>query len=555
MGNNSSNLARERSRAVPGTVSGGVDPYIVLARRRGIDPPRFSIPLRLADHVDNLALYDYPFENLVFAGGGNRLFAYTGALEVLHETGILKNIKRFAGTSLGALTACFAALGVGPREIVVEVEKVRRDIRKMLKDSKWGIFSLIPNTLRRYGWHPASAYCRWLELNLSDYAGKPDITFREFYEATGKELCCVATNLNRMSVEYCHLKTTPDMPVIIALRMSMSLPVLLQAVKHQTHGAEDVFVDGGLLCNYPIHVFDGWWLSMDGADNFFIRLNSFGNAFKMMETKERFGTRNDKTLGLCLYTASESSLMQSLFQDRYSGSSAKVPSTVLARSRRVSYCDVPDNTANRRTDAFAHFFSLFKEQDIDENGYLDFKTFKHFIQKNKSCSVTSDYELLFGKNMSIDEAFGLVDSSGNGKISPYDLVRFAEQRGIHVNSRLLGYARQEINDFNGYINALFNSVMNHAMKEFVKDNDYDRTIGIDTRYIRGTDFSIKVGDRDFLFEQGYRATIAYLTEYVTKQNLKKRKENLKRQTEKRKSHIVFTDEEVQSLDDELTNNT
>ncbi|XP_071957052.1 uncharacterized protein [Antedon mediterranea] len=540
MGNRSSaDLMRDRSRAYTGTVS-GFDPYVVLAMRRGINPPLFRIPSSLADQVDNLGQYDYPFENLVFAGGGNRLFAYTGALEVLHETGILKNIKRFAGTSLGALTACFAALGVHPREVVVEVEKVRRDIRKMLKDSRWGILSLIPNTLKRYGWHPANVYARWLELNLSDYAGKPDITFREFYEKTGKELCCVTTNLNQMSVEYCHVKTTPDMPIIIALRMSMSLPVLLQAVKHQMHGEEDVFVDGGLLCNYPIHVFDGWWLSMDKSDNLFVRLNSFVNAFKMMETKERFGTRNDKTLGISLYTASESTLMQSLLHDRYSGSFAKVPNTKLARSRRVNMAE--DNLARRRVDAFARFFSLLKDQDMDASGYLNFKEFKHFIQKTNRLSFSNDFELLFGKNISIDEAFEHIDTNGNGKIAAYDLVRFAETRGIHVNSKLLGYERQDISSLSGYVQALFNSVVNHAMKEFVKDTDYDRTIGIDTCYVQGTDFTIEIADRDFLFEQGYRATIGYLIEYITMQNLQKRRKRVgKRQTEKRKSHIVFTD--------------
>ena len=43
-------------------------------------------------------------------------------------------------------------------------------------------------------------------------------------ERFDRELCVVVTNLNQMSTEYCHPKTTPDMPVRMAVRMSMAIP-------------------------------------------------------------------------------------------------------------------------------------------------------------------------------------------------------------------------------------------------------------------------------------------------------------------------------------------
>lgn len=48
--------------------------------------------------------------------------------------------------------------------------------------------------------------------------------FLKLYEKTGKELCVVVTNLNHMTEEYCHVKTTPDMPIRLAVRMSMAIP-------------------------------------------------------------------------------------------------------------------------------------------------------------------------------------------------------------------------------------------------------------------------------------------------------------------------------------------
>lgn len=49
-------------------------------------------------------------------------------------------------------------------------------------------------------------------------------SFFQLYEKTGKELCVVVTNLNHMTEEYCHVKTTPDMPIRLAVRMSMAIP-------------------------------------------------------------------------------------------------------------------------------------------------------------------------------------------------------------------------------------------------------------------------------------------------------------------------------------------
>ena len=40
----------------------------------------------------------------------------------------------------------------------------------------------------------------------------------------GRELCIVVTNVSMMTAEYCHPKTTPDLPVRDAVCMSMAIP-------------------------------------------------------------------------------------------------------------------------------------------------------------------------------------------------------------------------------------------------------------------------------------------------------------------------------------------
>ncbi|XP_071955237.1 uncharacterized protein [Antedon mediterranea] len=526
MGVNVSRRRNVRSRFYSKSKLANLNELEALAKRRGVEVPKCTIPPNLREELFELAQYDFPFHNLVFGGGGNRLFAYTGALEVLHEVGILDQCTRYAGTSLGALTACFAALGIPPRHIIVEVEKVRKDVQSMLLDAKFGLLSLLPNIKRSFGWHPATAYQEWLEVNLEDYAGSRNITFREFYERTGKELCTVATNLNQMSAEYCHVKTTPDMPVILALRMSMSLPVLLGAVKYKLRDTEDVFVDGGILCNFPIHVYDGWWLSMAPEDNYFRRLRPVSEVPRLFETNNRFKPTNNETLGVCLYTADESSLMQLYFKQRYNGNMAEIPNTKLARKRRKTVQDALDeNTVSTKLiSTFSRFFDLLEEHDVDNSGTLDFKEFKNLIKQNKDKFTDEDFETLFGKGSDVNTVFERLDEDGNGTVDTLELLRYGESKGLHLTARFLGYDRQEINSFKDYVVSLQNSVFNHAMREFVSEDDYERTIGVDSHYIRGTDFKIEKEDRDFLFEQGYRATIAYLSEYVRKHNPPKKPE-------------------------------
>ena len=41
---------------------------------------------------------------------------------------------------------------------------------------------------------------------------------------TGKELAITVTDVMQMDCLYCHVKTTPNMPIKKALRMSTSLP-------------------------------------------------------------------------------------------------------------------------------------------------------------------------------------------------------------------------------------------------------------------------------------------------------------------------------------------
>jgi len=46
----------------------------------------------------------------------------------------------------------------------------------------------------------------------------------QIYRKTGKELCVVVTNVSSGYAEYCHVKTTPYLPIVDAVHMTLATP-------------------------------------------------------------------------------------------------------------------------------------------------------------------------------------------------------------------------------------------------------------------------------------------------------------------------------------------
>ena len=91
-----------------------------------------------------------------------------------------------------------------------------------------------------------------------------DLTFMGLYLLRKRELCIAVVNLSRGQTEYCHVNTTPDMPIRLAIRASMSLPFVYKPVELSPG---ECYVDGGVLDNYPLRCFDGWYLSTKDEDD------------------------------------------------------------------------------------------------------------------------------------------------------------------------------------------------------------------------------------------------------------------------------------------------
>ncbi len=192
----------------------------------------------------------YPFKNLVFEGGGVKGVAYVGAMKVLEQKGILPQIYRAGGTSAGAINATLFAAGYN----VDETQKTLMSLDfNDFKDDSWGVLRDLNRLREDFGWYKGDYFRDWMGDLLKAKGFNRDITFRALAAETGIELFLYATNLSTKFGEVFSPEHTPRKRVVEAVRRSMSIPLFFTAIRDDR---KDVFVDGGILNNYPVKLFD-----------------------------------------------------------------------------------------------------------------------------------------------------------------------------------------------------------------------------------------------------------------------------------------------------------
>ena len=188
----------------------------------------------------------YPFTNLVLEGGGVKGIAYGGALGVLDQQGILTKIERVAGTSAGAITAVLVALRYEPEQIRSLLYHL--DFSQFEDGGGSGLFRL----LRRFGWYQGDYYLGLMRCLVAGKTNDPRSTFADLRRLQMRDLKVFTTDLDTRRGRELSYDASPDFEVALAARMSGSFPLFFAAVQQDG----DVYVDGGVLRNYPIDAFD-----------------------------------------------------------------------------------------------------------------------------------------------------------------------------------------------------------------------------------------------------------------------------------------------------------
>lgn len=197
--------------------------------------------------------------NLALEGGGVKGLVYPGALQVMQAEGILPKIENVAGTSAGSIVAALIALGYTPEQM--QALMLDLDFRQFEDGSPLGgperFFS-------RFGWFKGDYFLEWMQCRVKEQTGNPNATFADLHKNRPKfkELFVLSTDLSRRRSQVFSFDTSPDLPVAQAVRASMSIPLFFEGYSiddslfGETGEKQDLFVDGGVLDNYPIELFD-----------------------------------------------------------------------------------------------------------------------------------------------------------------------------------------------------------------------------------------------------------------------------------------------------------
>src|SRR5580658_6245638 len=217
--------------------------------------------------------------NLVFQGGGQRSIAYAGALESLPPK---MRIEGVAGTSAGAIVAALLGIGKTPADIKAILEA--KQISSLLQSEDVArfnrlkaVFSLVkpmlddalagknPSFFKLYGlrktfnraasdidavWkargiHRSLELGEWLRSTFGE---------KKFSDAGAvKELKIIASDVSRQKYKIYSKGKDGSAFLANAVHASVSIPLFFDPYVQ----GSDLYVDGGVLSNYPAFVFAG----------------------------------------------------------------------------------------------------------------------------------------------------------------------------------------------------------------------------------------------------------------------------------------------------------
>jgi NTE family protein len=201
-------------------------------------------------------------DNLAFEGAGIRGLAYCGAIQALEQQNKLQHVKRIAGTSAGAITALLISIGYNGTEIEQIISSTNF---AKFNDGGFPILGGIRHLRKNYGWYKGKKFELWLGKLITAKTGNAQINFAQIAQQY-KALYITGTSLNAQKGITFSAENYPNMPVLNAVRISMSIPLYYNAVLMDEQGniykkapkniPYHIMIDGGFIQNFPISVFD-----------------------------------------------------------------------------------------------------------------------------------------------------------------------------------------------------------------------------------------------------------------------------------------------------------
>jgi len=316
---------------------------------------------------------NYWFKNLVFEGGGTKGVAYLGAVEVLKREGILQKIERIGGTSAGAINALLLGLNYTDKDL--ENIILNMNFVKLLFSFEELVY-IFKNFKERinneFGFLKGDRFYDWIQDRVEEKTKNRNSTFQEIHDkkekCNFKDIYFIGANLSTGFAEvYSHVDT-PDMEVAKAVRISMSLPILFTVIRKDKQ--DDVCIDGGLINNYPIKLFDRqeYAPKYKSETEYYKEYNK--KLKKIGQERKKLWMYNKETLGFKLDSKEE----KALFCDHKKPKSKKIKNIIQYALRLIS------TIYNIQSSIHLHSDDWHRTIYIDT---LDVETLSFMIKKSK----------------------------------------------------------------------------------------------------------------------------------------------------------------------------
>ena len=185
---------------------------------------------------------NYELDELVIGSGGIFGVYMIGAIYELTKYHPLSKFKYYTGCSIGAIICLLINIGYNIESI-----------KKIILEIDFGMFQEIKfvNFINDCGLDNGDKMMNFLKALILNKNIPFDITFEELYEKTKKTLTFTVSNITKGIVEYHNHILTPNMSILLSLKMSTNVPILYYPILYNNQ----YYVDGALLDPYP-HFFN-----------------------------------------------------------------------------------------------------------------------------------------------------------------------------------------------------------------------------------------------------------------------------------------------------------
>lgn len=184
------------------------------------------------------------YEYLALSGGGVKGISYIGVFKALEKLKIRDQIKGVVGSSSGAMAAYLFTLGYKSEELWNVLSKL--DFTEYTDDC-------LHRFMNQWGFDHGNKIINLFYAIGKQKVNMENLTFAKLYKQKPIELIIIGSCISTATATQFSYKTTPDMLVLDAIRISIAIPYKFTPIKYKG----DFYVDGAVFSPYPIDCFEG----------------------------------------------------------------------------------------------------------------------------------------------------------------------------------------------------------------------------------------------------------------------------------------------------------